>query len=162
MQSQDLGWRWCVRRCESSWAWMLRGKRCNMLILRLPSHTVHSCHGRVRDSPGRVRSCTALVSMSAWSRDPSGSLMSAIFTWVSCANRKRGENRHFIAPFLFPSSERSHHKILPDKAYRQPLDDLMAMSKAERAPERSLIQPPAHDTNRLWDYSSERSEGRLP
>lgn len=36
------------------------------------------------------------------------------------------------------------------------------MSKAERAPERSLVQPPAYDKKRLRDCSSERSEGRLP
>ncbi|XP_019356483.1 KAT8 regulatory NSL complex subunit 1 isoform X2 [Alligator mississippiensis] len=68
------------------------------------------------------------------------------------------KDRHKLVNSFFTTAKRSHHKILPDKAYRQPLDDLMAMSKAERAPERSLIQPPAHDTNRLWDYSSERSE----
>ncbi|XP_019379161.1 PREDICTED: KAT8 regulatory NSL complex subunit 1 isoform X1 [Gavialis gangeticus] len=68
------------------------------------------------------------------------------------------KDRHKLVNSFFTTAKRSHHKILPDKAYRQPLDDLMAMSKAERAPERSLIQPPAHDTNRLRDYSSERSE----
>lgn len=81
---------------------------------------------------------------------------------VSCANRKRGENRRFIALSLFPSSERSHQKIQPDKAHRPPLDDFTAVSKAERAPERSLVQPPAYDKKRLRDCSSERSEGRLP
>ncbi|XP_019403996.1 PREDICTED: KAT8 regulatory NSL complex subunit 1 isoform X2 [Crocodylus porosus] len=68
------------------------------------------------------------------------------------------KDRHKLVNSFFTTAKRSHHKILPDKAYRQPLDDLMAMSKAERAPERSLIQPPAHDTNHLRDYSSERSE----
>lgn len=81
---------------------------------------------------------------------------------VSCATRKRGENWRFIALSLFPSSERSHQKIQPDKAHRPPLDDFMAVSKAERAPERSLVQPPAYDKKRLRDCSSERSEGRLP
>lgn len=81
---------------------------------------------------------------------------------VSCANRKRGENWRFIALSLFPSSERSHQKIQPDKAHRPPLDDFTAVSKAERAPERSLVQPPAYDKKRLRDCSSERSEGRLP
>lgn len=81
---------------------------------------------------------------------------------ASCASRKRGENRRFIALSLFPSSERSHQKTQADKAHRPPLDDFTAMSKAERAPERSLVQPAAHDKKRLRDCSSERSEGRLP
>jgi len=81
---------------------------------------------------------------------------------ASCADRKRGENRRFIALSLFPSSERSHQKIQPDKAHRPPLDDFTAVSKAERVPERSLVQPPACDKKRLRDCSSERSEGRLP
>lgn len=67
-----------------------------------------------------------------------------------------------MALSLFPSSERSQHKAQADKAHRPPLDDFMAVSKAERAPERSLVQPPAHDKKRLRDCSSERSEGRLP
>lgn len=81
---------------------------------------------------------------------------------ASCADRKRGENWRFIALSLFPSSERSHQKIQPDKAHRPALDDFTAVSKAERAPERSLVQPPAYDKKRLRDCSSERSEGRLP
>lgn len=76
-------------------------------------------------------------------------------------SRKRGENRHFIALSLFPSSERSHQKAQADKAHRPPLDDFSAVSKAERAPERSA-QPPAFDKKRLRDCSSERSEGRPP
>lgn len=80
---------------------------------------------------------------------------------VSCASRKRGESRHFIALSLFPSSERSHQKAQADKAHRPPLDDFSAVSKAERAPERSA-QPPAFDKKRLRDCSSERSEGRPP
>lgn len=67
-----------------------------------------------------------------------------------------------MALSLFPSSERSQHKTQADKAHRLPLDDFMAVSKAEGAPERSLVQPPAHDKKRLRDCSSERSEGRLP
>lgn len=80
---------------------------------------------------------------------------------ASRGSRKRGENRRFIALSLFPSSERSHQKAQADKAHRPPLDDFSAVSKAERAPERSA-QPPAFDKKRLRDCSSERSEGRPP
>lgn len=66
-----------------------------------------------------------------------------------------------MALFLFHSSACSHHKIEPDKAHRQPLNDVRAAPKAERAPERSLILTAVHERKRLRDSSSKRSEGRL-
>ncbi|NWS77085.1 KANL1 protein, partial [Crotophaga sulcirostris] len=68
------------------------------------------------------------------------------------------KDRHKLVNSFFTAAKRSHQKIQPDKAHRPPLDDFTAVSKAERAPERSLFQPPAHDKKRLRDYSSERSE----
>lgn len=119
-----------------------------------------------RSSPG-AGSATAQLSAAARGRDdvepdPAGFMELPRPARASCADRKRGENRSFIALSLFPSSERSHQKIQPDKAHRPALDDFTAVSKAERAPERSLVQPPAYDKKRLRDCSSERSEGRLP
>ncbi|XP_025914986.1 KAT8 regulatory NSL complex subunit 1 isoform X1 [Apteryx rowi] len=68
------------------------------------------------------------------------------------------KDRHKLVNSFFTAAKRSHQKIQPDKAHRPPLDDFTAMSKAERAPERSLVQPPAYDKKRLRDCSSERSE----
>ncbi|XP_064895580.1 KAT8 regulatory NSL complex subunit 1 isoform X1 [Columba livia] len=68
------------------------------------------------------------------------------------------KDRHKLVNSFFTAAKRSHQKIQPDKAHRPPLDDFAAMSKAERAPERSLVQPPAYDKKRLRDCSSERSE----
>ncbi|XP_009575413.1 PREDICTED: KAT8 regulatory NSL complex subunit 1, partial [Fulmarus glacialis] len=68
------------------------------------------------------------------------------------------KDRHKLVNSFFTAAKRSHQKIQPDKAHRPPLDDFMAVSKAERAPERSLVQPPAYDKKRLRDCSSERSE----
>uniref|UniRef100_A0A8B9ZTQ8 KAT8 regulatory NSL complex subunit 1 n=1 Tax=Anas zonorhyncha TaxID=75864 RepID=A0A8B9ZTQ8_9AVES len=72
------------------------------------------------------------------------------------------KDRHKLVNSFFTAAKRSHQKIQPDKAHRPALDDFTAVSKAERAPERSLVQPPAYDKKRLRDCSSERSEGRLP
>uniref|UniRef100_A0A8C3J7Q1 KAT8 regulatory NSL complex subunit 1 n=1 Tax=Calidris pygmaea TaxID=425635 RepID=A0A8C3J7Q1_9CHAR len=68
------------------------------------------------------------------------------------------KDRHKLVNSFFTAAKRSQHKIQPDKAHRPPLDDFTAVSKAERAPERSLVQPPAYDKKRLRDSSSERSE----
>ncbi|KAM6334048.1 KAT8 regulatory NSL complex subunit 1 isoform 3-T10 [Alca torda] len=68
------------------------------------------------------------------------------------------KDRHKLVNSFFTAAKRSHQKIQPDKAHRPPLDDFTAVSKAERAPERSLVQPPACDKKRLRDSSSERSE----
>ncbi|XP_014811957.1 PREDICTED: KAT8 regulatory NSL complex subunit 1 [Calidris pugnax] len=68
------------------------------------------------------------------------------------------KDRHKLVNSFFTAAKRSQHKIQPDKAHRPPLDDFTAVSKAERAPERSLVQPPAFDKKRLRDSSSERSE----
>ncbi|NWQ80750.1 KANL1 protein, partial [Columbina picui] len=68
------------------------------------------------------------------------------------------KDRHKLVNSFFTAAKHSHQKIQPDKAHRLPLDDFAAMSKAERAPERSLVQPPAYDKKRLRDCSSERSE----
>nr|XP_048686051.1 KAT8 regulatory NSL complex subunit 1 isoform X2 [Caretta caretta] len=68
------------------------------------------------------------------------------------------KDRHKLVNSFFTAAKCSHHKIQPNKAHRQPLDDLMAVPKAKRVPERSLILPPAHDKKQLWDYSPERSE----
>ncbi|NXW85951.1 KANL1 protein, partial [Alopecoenas beccarii] len=68
------------------------------------------------------------------------------------------KDRHKLVNSFFTAAKRSHQKIQPDKAHRPPLDDFAAVSKAERAPERSLVQPPACDKKRLRDCSSERSE----
>ncbi|XP_015741256.1 KAT8 regulatory NSL complex subunit 1 isoform X1 [Coturnix japonica] len=68
------------------------------------------------------------------------------------------KDRHKLVNSFFTAAKRSQHKAQADKAHRPPLDDFMAVSKAERAPERSLVQPPAHDKKRLRDCSSERSE----
>ncbi|KAM6368814.1 KAT8 regulatory NSL complex subunit 1 isoform 2-T3 [Pluvialis apricaria] len=68
------------------------------------------------------------------------------------------KDRHKLVNSFFTAAKRSHQKIQPDKAHRPPLDDFTAVSKAERAPERSLVQPPAYDKKRLRDSSSERSE----
>ncbi|XP_075027394.1 KAT8 regulatory NSL complex subunit 1 isoform X2 [Calonectris borealis] len=68
------------------------------------------------------------------------------------------KDRHKLVNSFFTAAKRSHQKIQPDKAHRPPLDDFTAVSKAERAPERSLVQPPAYDKKRLRDCSSERSE----
>ncbi|XP_074973237.1 KAT8 regulatory NSL complex subunit 1 isoform X2 [Phalacrocorax aristotelis] len=68
------------------------------------------------------------------------------------------KDRHKLVNSFFTAAKRSHQKIQPDKAHRPPLDDFTAVSKAERAPERSLVQPPACDKKRLRDCSSERSE----
>ncbi|NXS99143.1 KANL1 protein, partial [Jacana jacana] len=68
------------------------------------------------------------------------------------------KDRHKLVNSFFTTAKRSQQKIQPDKALRPPLDDFTAVSKAERAPERSLVQPPACDKKRLRDSSSERSE----
>ncbi|NXN28401.1 KANL1 protein, partial [Nycticryphes semicollaris] len=68
------------------------------------------------------------------------------------------KDRHKLVNSFFTAAKRSQQKIQPDKAHRPPLDDFTAVSKAERAPERSLVQPPAYDKKRLRDSSSERSE----
>ncbi|NXT77044.1 KANL1 protein, partial [Zapornia atra] len=68
------------------------------------------------------------------------------------------KDRHKLVNSFFTAAKRSHQKAPPDKAHRPPLDDYTAVSRAERAPERSLVQPPAHDKKRLRDCSSERSE----
>ncbi|XP_075299898.1 KAT8 regulatory NSL complex subunit 1 isoform X2 [Opisthocomus hoazin] len=68
------------------------------------------------------------------------------------------KDRHKLVNSFFTAAKRSHQKIQPDKAHRPPLDDFTAVSKAERVPERSLVQPPACDKKRLRDCSSERSE----
>ncbi|XP_038241843.1 KAT8 regulatory NSL complex subunit 1 isoform X1 [Dermochelys coriacea] len=68
------------------------------------------------------------------------------------------KDRHKLVNSFFTAAKCSHHKIQPNKAHRQPLDDLMVVPKAKRVPERSLTLPPAHDTKQLWDYSPERSE----
>ncbi|NXC16070.1 KANL1 protein, partial [Corythaeola cristata] len=68
------------------------------------------------------------------------------------------KDRHKLVNSFFTAAKRSHQKTQPDKAHGPPLDDFMAVSKAERAPERSLVQPPAHDKKRSRDCSSERSE----
>ncbi|XP_032852573.2 KAT8 regulatory NSL complex subunit 1 isoform X3 [Tyto alba] len=68
------------------------------------------------------------------------------------------KDRHKLVNSFFTAAKRSHQKIQADKAHRPPLDDFTAVSKAERAPERSLVQPPAYDKKRLRDCSSERSE----
>ncbi|NXD44200.1 KANL1 protein, partial [Copsychus sechellarum] len=67
------------------------------------------------------------------------------------------KDRHKLVNSFFTSAKRSHPKAQADKAHRPPLDDFSAVSKAERAPERSA-QPPAFDKKRLRDCSSERSE----
>ncbi|NXW47459.1 KANL1 protein, partial [Nyctiprogne leucopyga] len=68
------------------------------------------------------------------------------------------KDRHKLVNSFFTAAKRSHQKIQADKAHRPTLDDFTAVSKAERAPERSLVQPPACDKKRLRDCSSERSE----
>ncbi|XP_062994775.1 KAT8 regulatory NSL complex subunit 1 isoform X2 [Elgaria multicarinata webbii] len=68
------------------------------------------------------------------------------------------KDRHKLVNTFLAAATCSHHKIEPDKAHRQPLDDLRAAPKAERAPERSLILTPVHERKRLRDSSSERSE----
>ncbi|NWR79667.1 KANL1 protein, partial [Centropus unirufus] len=68
------------------------------------------------------------------------------------------KDRHKLVNSFFTAAKRSHQKTQADKAHRPPLDDFTAVSKAERAPERSLVQPPVHDKKRLRDCSSERSE----
>ncbi|NXP50720.1 KANL1 protein, partial [Heliornis fulica] len=67
------------------------------------------------------------------------------------------KDRHKLVNSFFTAAKRSHQKTQPDKAHRPPLDDYTAVSRAERAPERSLVQPPAHDKKRSRDCSSERS-----
>ncbi|NWV26205.1 KANL1 protein, partial [Origma solitaria] len=67
------------------------------------------------------------------------------------------KDRHKLVNSFFTAAKRSHQKAQADKAHRPPLDDFLAVSKAERAPERSA-QPPAFDKKRLRDCSSERSE----
>ncbi|NXC89646.1 KANL1 protein, partial [Cercotrichas coryphoeus] len=67
------------------------------------------------------------------------------------------KDRHKLVNSFFTSAKRSHPKAQADKAHRPPLDDFSAVSKAERAPERSAL-PPAFDKKRLRDCSSERSE----
>uniref|UniRef100_A0A8C3UYQ9 KAT8 regulatory NSL complex subunit 1 n=1 Tax=Catharus ustulatus TaxID=91951 RepID=A0A8C3UYQ9_CATUS len=67
------------------------------------------------------------------------------------------KDRHKLVNSFFTTAKRSHPKAQADKAHRPPLDDFSAVSKAERAPERSA-QPPAFDKKRLRDCSSERSE----
>ncbi|NWR23539.1 KANL1 protein, partial [Emberiza fucata] len=67
------------------------------------------------------------------------------------------KDRHKLVNSFFTTAKRSHQKAQADKAHRPPLDDFSAVSKAERAPERSA-QPPAFDKKRLRDCSSERSE----
>ncbi|NXU41429.1 KANL1 protein, partial [Drymodes brunneopygia] len=67
------------------------------------------------------------------------------------------KDRHKLVNSFFTAAKRSHPKAPADKAHRPPLDDFSAVSKAERAPERSA-QPPAFDKKRLRDCSSERSE----
>nr|XP_060637081.1 KAT8 regulatory NSL complex subunit 1 isoform X1 [Anolis sagrei ordinatus]XP_060637082.1 KAT8 regulatory NSL complex subunit 1 isoform X1 [Anolis sagrei ordinatus] len=68
------------------------------------------------------------------------------------------KDRHKLVNTFLAAATCSHHKIEPDKAHRQSLDDLRAAPKAERAPERSLILTPVHERKRLRDSSSERSE----
>ncbi|NXR24806.1 KANL1 protein, partial [Cinclus mexicanus] len=67
------------------------------------------------------------------------------------------KDRHKLVNSFFTTAKRSHPKAQADKAHRPTLDDFSAVSKAERAPERSA-QPPAFDKKRLRDCSSERSE----
>ncbi|XP_026535545.1 KAT8 regulatory NSL complex subunit 1 isoform X1 [Notechis scutatus] len=68
------------------------------------------------------------------------------------------KDRHKLVNTFSATATCSHHKIEPDKAYRQPLNDVRAAPKAERAPERSLILTAVHERKRLRDSSSERSE----
>ncbi|KAH0626902.1 hypothetical protein JD844_002195 [Phrynosoma platyrhinos] len=68
------------------------------------------------------------------------------------------KDRHKLVNTFLAAATCSHHKIEPDKAHRQSLDDLRAAPKAERAPERSLILTPVHERKRLRDSSFERSE----
>uniref|UniRef100_A0A8C6XW04 KAT8 regulatory NSL complex subunit 1 n=1 Tax=Naja naja TaxID=35670 RepID=A0A8C6XW04_NAJNA len=68
------------------------------------------------------------------------------------------KDRHKLVNTFLAAASCSHHKIEPDKAYRQPLNDVRAAPKAERAPERSLILTAVHERKRLRDSSSERSE----
>ncbi|XP_034991632.2 KAT8 regulatory NSL complex subunit 1 isoform X1 [Zootoca vivipara] len=68
------------------------------------------------------------------------------------------KDRHKLVNTFLAAATCSHHKTEPDKAHRQPLGDLRAAPKAERAPERSLILTPVHERKRLRDSSSERSE----
>ncbi|XP_072502028.1 KAT8 regulatory NSL complex subunit 1 isoform X2 [Notamacropus eugenii] len=76
------------------------------------------------------------------------------------------KDRHKLVNSFLAAAKLSHHQTRPDKTHRQHLDDVMAVSMAERvtAPkaERLLNPPPVHDPNqskmRLRDHSSERSE----
>ncbi|XP_060547667.1 KAT8 regulatory NSL complex subunit 1 isoform X5 [Pantherophis guttatus] len=68
------------------------------------------------------------------------------------------KDRHKLVNTFLAAATCSHHKIEPDKAYRQSLNDVRAAPKAERAPERSLILTAVHERKRLRDSSSERSE----
>ncbi|XP_039214963.1 KAT8 regulatory NSL complex subunit 1 isoform X2 [Crotalus tigris] len=68
------------------------------------------------------------------------------------------KDRHKLVNTFLAAATCSHHKIEPDKAHRQPLNDVRAALKAERAPERSLILTAVHERKRLRDSSSKRSE----
>ncbi|XP_058037954.1 KAT8 regulatory NSL complex subunit 1 isoform X2 [Ahaetulla prasina] len=68
------------------------------------------------------------------------------------------KDRHKLVNTFLATATCSHHKIEPDKAYRQSLNDVRAAPKAERAPERSLILTAVHERKRLRDSSSERNE----
>ncbi|XP_063156689.1 KAT8 regulatory NSL complex subunit 1 isoform X1 [Candoia aspera] len=68
------------------------------------------------------------------------------------------KDRHKLVNTFLAAATCSHHRIEPDKAHRQPLNDVRAAPKAERAPERSLILTAVHERKRLRDSSSERSE----
>ncbi|KAM3822375.1 KAT8 regulatory NSL complex subunit 1 isoform 2-T2 [Vipera latastei] len=68
------------------------------------------------------------------------------------------KDRHKLVNTFLAAATCSHHKIEPDKAHRQPLNDVRAAPKAERAPERSLILTAVHEKKRLRDSSSKRSE----
>uniref|UniRef100_A0A8D0H6E2 PEHE domain-containing protein n=1 Tax=Sphenodon punctatus TaxID=8508 RepID=A0A8D0H6E2_SPHPU len=68
------------------------------------------------------------------------------------------KDHHKLVNSFLAAAKHSHHKVKPDKAHSQPLDDLKAIPKAKRAPERSLNLPPVHDKKRLRDYSYERNE----
>ncbi|XP_015682261.1 KAT8 regulatory NSL complex subunit 1-like, partial [Protobothrops mucrosquamatus] len=67
------------------------------------------------------------------------------------------KHRHKLVNTFLAAATCSHHKIEPDKAHRQPLNDVRAAPKVERAPERSLILTAVHERKRLQD-SSKRSE----
>ncbi|XP_026578567.1 KAT8 regulatory NSL complex subunit 1-like, partial [Pseudonaja textilis] len=73
---------------------------------------------------------------------------------VSDSARK---DRHKLGNTFLAAATCSHHKIEPEKVYRQPLNGVRAAPKVERVPKRSLILMAVHERKRLRD-SSKRSE----